>query len=60
MSQNDIIILDLKKLTVSHMDAESNDDSVYNRKKFKTLKKAVDYAKKLQDEEGPEFGIHFL
>jgi hypothetical protein len=57
MSANDVINLDLKNFTVQHTDIESANGNV---KKYKTLKKALVEAKKLQDEHEPEYGIFII
>ena len=54
MSQNDIIYLDLKNFTVWHSDVENASGKV---KKYKSLKKALIEAEKLQDKWSPEYGI---
>jgi hypothetical protein len=54
MSANDVIYLDLKNFTVQHTDVENLNGNI---KKYKTLKKALTEAKKIQDEYDVEYGI---
>ncbi len=59
MSQNDTIMLSKVKrgYEVSHVDIEGV-DGIYSTKVVKTLEKAVKLAKKVQDEENPEYGVY--
>jgi hypothetical protein len=59
MSQNDVIILDTKTFKVTHTDIESG-GSYIGFHEFKSLRAAIKYAKKLQDEVEPEYGIHIV
>lgn len=56
MSQNDLIVVDTTKFTVTHADAETIVGN-YLKRKFKSLRAAIKYAKELQDEVEPEYGI---
>jgi len=56
MSQNDVIYLNTKTFKVTHTDIE-NGGSYIGFHEFKSLRAAIKYAKKLQDEVEPEYGI---
>lgn len=56
MSANNIIILNLKTLTVTHKDIEHT-DCCYEEKECKTLAEAIDKAYEIQEKESPEYGV---
>jgi hypothetical protein len=60
MSQNDILLLNLKTFEVVHKDCEAGIKTAYFRKKYKTLEEALIECKKLQDKNSPEFGIYIV
>lgn len=57
MSSNDIIIFDTNKIEVIHKDVE-DEDNYYSKKKFKNLKEAIKYIKKIQD--GVEYRVQII
>ena len=62
MSANDIIYLDIKNHIVRHQDSETGypKGHYYSSSKHKRLIDAIKKAKKIQDEENPEYGIFLL
>ena len=58
MSSNNILILNRKKLTLTHKDAE--DDGYYEKVKCKTLKELLDKALEMQMEHNPEYGVFIV
>lgn len=58
MSQNNILILNRKELTIIHKDTES--DEAYSEVKCKTFKELLDKALEMQDECQPEYGVFIV
>ena len=62
MSDNSIIYLDIKNHIVRHQDSESDypKGHYYSSSKHKRLIDAIKKAKKIQDENNPEYGVYLL
>ena len=61
MSDNSVILLDLKKFELTHSDIENEkSEGYFFIRKYKTLKAVLKAAKKLQDERMPEYGITII